>query len=460
MLAALVAREVGGGAARAGDRCGVHRVVRFRARRRPLRHDDDVRPAQHDRVLGWLVIRAVVRAKRPVDARRRASWSGSAAEAKPQVAFVAVVVVATLLVARPAVAPPVVVDGRRRRRGRRARGAVRRLAAAARLAAADRRRQHRRLGRGRPGRVHPVPARDGQPAARPGLGRRACSRPFRRAELRPLRFVPLTYAVLAVAYIVGNGKAYYLASLYPLLLGLGALPTADWTLRSRDRTCAARSAAIAVSAAVGALIALPLLPERSLQGSVVIAAQSRPGRDGRLAAVRRDGHRAPGKRIPASERRAHRDLHRELRRGRRDRPARTVTRPAACLQRPQRLQRVGAPPGRDTHALVDRVRRRVRRGSRLRPAAARLATGRTTASASTTTSRASRCSSAGRPPPGRRSGRPSLTSTDRERPLSGSPLLTYGGGLGGDGRRRRFRVQVARWGPQPPSGRLPGPHRA
>ena len=71
-------------------------------------------------------------------------------------------------------------------------------------------------------------------------------------------------------YLAGNGKAYYLASLYPVLLGLGAIPTADWTAGARGR---ARGlvAAIAVSAAISALIALPLLPERSLQGSVVMA---------------------------------------------------------------------------------------------------------------------------------------------------------------------------------------------
>ena len=45
-----------------------------------------------------------------------------------------------------------------------------------------------------------------------------------------------TYGVLALAYLVGDGKAYYLASLYPVLLGLGAIPTADWTHAAR---CAA-----------------------------------------------------------------------------------------------------------------------------------------------------------------------------------------------------------------------------
>jgi hypothetical protein len=94
--------------------------------------------------------------------------------------------------------------------------------------------------------------------------------PFRRAAWRPLRFLPITYAALAVLYLVGNGKAYYLASLYPVLLGLGAIPTADWTERTRLRLGLV-AAAIAVSAAVSAFIALPLLPERSLQGSAVMA---------------------------------------------------------------------------------------------------------------------------------------------------------------------------------------------
>jgi hypothetical protein len=94
--------------------------------------------------------------------------------------------------------------------------------------------------------------------------------PFRRAALRPLRFLPLTYLGLALAYLVGDGKAYYLASLYPALLGLGALPTAASTLRRR-LGLHALIGAIAVSAVINGLIALPLLPEKSLQGSAVIA---------------------------------------------------------------------------------------------------------------------------------------------------------------------------------------------
>jgi 4-amino-4-deoxy-L-arabinose transferase-like glycosyltransferase len=106
--------------------------------------------------------------------------------------------------------------------------------------------------------------------------------PFRRAAQQSLRFVPLTYAILAVAYLAGDGKAYYLASLYPVLLGLGAIPTADWTLAIRTRRrpavdsrhragTAVLTTAIVVSTAISAFIALPLLPSTALQGSAVMA---------------------------------------------------------------------------------------------------------------------------------------------------------------------------------------------
>jgi multisubunit Na+/H+ antiporter MnhB subunit len=94
--------------------------------------------------------------------------------------------------------------------------------------------------------------------------------PFRRAVLRELRFLTYAYVLLGLAYIAGNGKAYYLASLYPALLGVGALPVADWLMRRRVRAWAL-AAAVVLSAAFSAFIALPLLPERSLQGSLVMS---------------------------------------------------------------------------------------------------------------------------------------------------------------------------------------------
>jgi 4-amino-4-deoxy-L-arabinose transferase-like glycosyltransferase len=94
--------------------------------------------------------------------------------------------------------------------------------------------------------------------------------PLRRPAWRALRFVPVTYAGLAIVYLIGDGSAYYLASMYPALLGLGAVPTAVWISGPRGRR-RALSIAIVLSAAVSSLIALPLLPERDLQGSATVA---------------------------------------------------------------------------------------------------------------------------------------------------------------------------------------------
>jgi 4-amino-4-deoxy-L-arabinose transferase-like glycosyltransferase len=95
--------------------------------------------------------------------------------------------------------------------------------------------------------------------------------PWRRAGWRPLRFLTITYAAMALLYFAGNGHAYYLASLYPILVGLGALPVAAWTVRAAPRRTWLLGAAIVLSGATSALIALPLLPERQLQGSIVMA---------------------------------------------------------------------------------------------------------------------------------------------------------------------------------------------
>jgi len=94
--------------------------------------------------------------------------------------------------------------------------------------------------------------------------------PFRRVGWHQLRVVPVTFAVMAALYFAGNGHAYYLASLYPVLLGLGALPAAEWTMRA-PRYTRRLIAALALSAAINAFIALPLIPERDLQGSIVMA---------------------------------------------------------------------------------------------------------------------------------------------------------------------------------------------
>ena len=90
--------------------------------------------------------------------------------------------------------------------------------------------------------------------------------PFRREALRPLRFVPLLYAVLAVAYVIGNGKAYYLASLYPVLLDSAPCRRRTGRARARSRV-GLLAAAFALSAVVSAVIALPLLPSDRCRGA-------------------------------------------------------------------------------------------------------------------------------------------------------------------------------------------------
>jgi hypothetical protein len=125
--------------------------------------------------------------------------------------------------------------------------------------------------------------------------------PYRRAAFSGLRFVPISYAIVALLYLVGNGKAYYLASLYPTLLGLGAIPTADWTLGARWRT-PALGTAIVLSGLLSGYVALPLLPASKLQGSAPLALNPDLGEQvgwPRFAATIAGAWRA----IPANERR-------------------------------------------------------------------------------------------------------------------------------------------------------------
>ncbi|HEV8570985.1 MAG TPA: glycosyltransferase family 39 protein [Actinoplanes sp.] len=96
---------------------------------------------------------------------------------------------------------------------------------------------------------------------------------WRAPALRVLRFVPVLYGMLAVAYLLGDGKAYYLASLYPTLIGLGSIPTAAWLTRGARQwwRWASLGTAVVLSALISAVLALPLLPERDLPDSATIA---------------------------------------------------------------------------------------------------------------------------------------------------------------------------------------------
>lgn len=96
--------------------------------------------------------------------------------------------------------------------------------------------------------------------------------PLRRSGPVVLRFLPVTYAGLALLYLAGDGKAYYLASLYPAVLSVGSVPVVAWLCRGRSwLRGTALGLAFAFTLALNVPIALPVLPADQLQGSLVMA---------------------------------------------------------------------------------------------------------------------------------------------------------------------------------------------
>jgi 4-amino-4-deoxy-L-arabinose transferase-like glycosyltransferase len=84
---------------------------------------------------------------------------------------------------------------------------------------------------------------------------------FRAPDLRDFRFLAWAWVVLALVFMLSGGKPYYLAGLLPALLGAGSLTVDEWLEGDcRGRRQARLAAALAASAVVGALIALPILP--------------------------------------------------------------------------------------------------------------------------------------------------------------------------------------------------------
>lgn len=93
---------------------------------------------------------------------------------------------------------------------------------------------------------------------------------MRSPALRPWRFFAVTYAALAVVFLVTAGKPYYLAGLYPVLLAAGAEPTLRWVARGRHRLRGAiLGVALAGSLAASAFLFLPLVPVSRLADTPV-----------------------------------------------------------------------------------------------------------------------------------------------------------------------------------------------
>lgn len=82
---------------------------------------------------------------------------------------------------------------------------------------------------------------------------------------RPFRFLGVAFLLLAAFYLATGGKAYYLAGFYPVLLAAGAVSTDGWLAAGTGRLRSGLvTGAIAVSAAVGAVVGLAVLPASAL----------------------------------------------------------------------------------------------------------------------------------------------------------------------------------------------------
>lgn len=93
----------------------------------------------------------------------------------------------------------------------------------------------------------------------------------RDKPMRAYRFFAVAWLVLVVIFLATAGKPYYLAGTFPVLLGAGAIRTDRWLQRgSRTLRRGALGVALALSAVVSAVIALPILPEKQL-GPVLAA---------------------------------------------------------------------------------------------------------------------------------------------------------------------------------------------
>jgi hypothetical protein len=98
---------------------------------------------------------------------------------------------------------------------------------------------------------------------------------LRRPALRRYRSISVAYLVLAVLFLAVGGKPYYLAGMYPVLVAAGAEPTLRWVRVARTRAGVRLRAgllgiALAVSAAMSAVLMLPLIPVQQVAATPVV----------------------------------------------------------------------------------------------------------------------------------------------------------------------------------------------
>ncbi|RDI41737.1 glycosyltransferase family 39 protein [Nocardia mexicana] len=84
------------------------------------------------------------------------------------------------------------------------------------------------------------------------------------------RAFPICAALLFAGFLTAGGKAYYLGSMYPILLAAGSVPLAKWLAGHRKVWAAVIPVAI-VQLATSAVLFLPVLPVAALRDSPVLA---------------------------------------------------------------------------------------------------------------------------------------------------------------------------------------------
>lgn len=82
-----------------------------------------------------------------------------------------------------------------------------------------------------------------------------------KPKLAVYRAFPIAYVLLFAFFVVTHGKAYFLSSIYPILLAIGAVAIEGWLRNTAAR--AAAFAALLISGVVIAPLAIPVLPEES-----------------------------------------------------------------------------------------------------------------------------------------------------------------------------------------------------
>jgi 4-amino-4-deoxy-L-arabinose transferase-like glycosyltransferase len=102
---------------------------------------------------------------------------------------------------------------------------------------------------------------------------------LRRERWRPVRSLAAAYLVICVVVLVAGGQPYYTYALLGALFAAGCVVTVDWIGRGRRRARLALVAAgVGLNAVVSALIALPLVPIAAL-GDTPIPAINQTARD-------------------------------------------------------------------------------------------------------------------------------------------------------------------------------------